>query len=314
MEEFAEYDAGETSTEQTADDEALQDEALTEALKDSTAHQPMADMTRLYLNDIGEARLLNANEEIDYARRARQGDPEGRHQMIVCNLRLVVKIARRYVPRGMSLLDLIQEGNLGLMRAVEKFDPEKGFRFSTYATWWIRQNIERGLMNQTRTIRLPIHVVKELNACLRVSRNYLRDHDHAPSAEQVAARVNKPVEEVQRLLAANERVISIDSPLQPGQEQTILEAVPDDPDTVPMAILQAEEVRQQLDRWLDQLTVRQSEVIARRFGLLDFEGGTLEQVGLDIGLTRERVRQIQLEALQRLRDIARESGFGRDAW
>ena len=128
-------------------------------------------------------------------------------------------------------------------------------------------------MNQTRTIRLPIHVVKELNACLRVSRNYLRDHDHAPSAEQVAARVNKPVEEVQRLLAANERVISIDSPLQPGQEQTILEAVPDDPDTVPMAILQAEEVRQQLDRWLDQLTVRQSEVIARRFGLLGFEGG-----------------------------------------
>jgi RNA polymerase nonessential primary-like sigma factor len=169
-------------------------------------------------------------------------------------------------------------------------------------------------MNQTRTIRLPIHVVKELNACLRVSRNYLRDHDHAPSAEQIAARVNKPVEEVQRLLAANERVISIDSPLQPGQEQTILEAVPDDPDTVPMAILQAEEVRQQLDRWLHQLTARQSEVIARRFGLLGFEGGTLEQVGLDIGLTRERVRQIQLEALKRLREIARESGFGRDAW
>ena len=314
MEEFADYDAAETSLEPGGEYAESAEDADAEELPDSAARQPLADMTRLYLNDIGEAKLLNASEEAEYARRARQGDPEGRQRMIVCNLRLVVRIARRYVQRGMSLLDLIQEGNLGLMRAVEKYDPEKGFRFSTYATWWIRQNIERALMNQTRTIRLPIHVVKELNVCLRVSRNYLRDHDQAPSPEQIASQANKPVQEVQRLLAVNERVISIDSPLQPGQEQTILEAVPDDPDTVPMAILQEEEVRQHLDHWLHKLTARQSEVIARRFGLQGFESGTLEQVGLEIGLTRERVRQIQLEALERLRELARECGFSRESW
>lgn len=314
MEEFADYDADEMSSTSGGEFAESVEDAEAEQLPESAARQPLADMTRLYLNDIGEARLLNASEEAECARRARQGDPEGRQRMIVCNLRLVVKIARRYVQRGMSLLDLIQEGNLGLMRAVEKYDPEKGFRFSTYATWWIRQNIERALMNQTRTIRLPIHVVKELNVCLRVSRHYLRDHDQAPSPEQIASRVGKPVQEVQRLLAVNERVISIDSPLQSGQEQSILEAVPDDPDAVPMAILQEEEVRQHLDLWLLKLTARQSEVIARRFGLLGFEGGTLEQVGMEIGLTRERVRQIQLEALERLRELARECGFGRESW
>jgi len=314
MEELPDYFAGNAVSEEDAELDETQQDVVSEALTGEGSAQHLADVTRLYLNDIGHARLLTASEEIEYARLARQGNPVGRHRMIVSNLRLVVKIARRYVQRGMSLLDLIQEGNLGLMRAVEKFDPEKGFRFSTYATWWIRQNIERAMMNQTRTIRLPIHVVKELNTCLREARDYLRDHDHPPTAEQIAARTGKPLDHVQRLLASNERVISIDMPLQPGQEQSILEAVPDDPESVPTAILQEEEVRVRLDLWLHRLTARQSEVIARRFGLLGFESGTLEEVGRAIGLTRERVRQIQIEALGRLREFARECGFGRESW
>jgi len=314
MEDFASYDAGESACDEETTLDDNQEEGIAEADPLGASKQALADATRLYLNEIGQARLLSASEEIECARLARSGDPDGRQRMIVSNLRLVVKIARRYVQRGMSLLDMIQEGNLGLMRAVEKFDPERGFRFSTYATWWIRQNIERALMNQTRTIRLPIHVVKELNVCLREARNHLREHDQPASAEQIAAQVGKPVEDVHRLLAANERVISIDSLVLAGQEQSILEAVPDDPDTVPMAILQEEEVRQRLDSWMHRLTARQSEVIARRFGLLGYESGTLEEVGQAIGLTRERVRQIQIEALQRLREFACECGFGRESW
>jgi len=313
MEEFADYEAGGQGSESGAQFDDAAEEGVAEELLD-VGSQQLPDVTRLYLNDIGEARLLSAREEVEYARQARAGDASGRRMMIVSNLRLVVKIARRYVHRGMSLLDLVQEGNLGLIRAVEKYDPEKGFRFSTYATWWIRQNVERALMNQTRTIRLPIHIVKELNLCLRFSREFLRHHHQAPSEEQIAAQVQKPLEDVRRLLASNERVISIDSPLQPGQDMSILEAVPDEPESVPSEILQEEEVRERLSSWLHMLNTKQSEVIARRFGLHGFESGTLEEVGREIGLTRERVRQIQLEALAKLREIAKESGFDRESW
>ncbi len=314
MDEIADYDidTGEQEAAHTPLDER-EDEAG-EALLDTVTDPALADSTRLYLNDIGHARLLSAEEEKECARLARQSDAAGRHRLIVSNLRLVVRIARRYAPRNMGLLDLVQEGNLGLMRAVEKFDPERGFRFSTYATWWIRQNIERAMMSQTRTIRLPIHVVKELNACLRESRRVMRQHSQTPSTEQIAQNLGKPVASVRHLLAVNEPVVSIDSPVQFGQEQSILEAVPDDADKAPMAILQAEEVRECVQGWLQALTTRQSEVIARRFGLLGFECGTLEEVGRAVGLTRERVRQIQLEALERLRQMAGESGFSRESW
>lgn len=314
MDEIVDYD---TETDDHLREDASPEtppDAAEDTLAEAAHDLALADGTRLYLNSIGHARLLTAEEEKECARLARRSDDEGRRRLIVSNLRLVVRIARRYAPRGMAMMDLVQEGNMGLMRAVEKFDPERGFRFSTYATWWIRQNIERAMMNQMRTIRLPIHVVKELNACLRESRRVLREHNQSASTEQIAQSLGKPVASVRHLLAVNEPVVSIDSPVQPGQEQSILEAVPDDADKVPMAILQDEEVRERLQGWLHRLTSRQSEVLARRFGLLGFESGTLEEVGKAVGLTRERVRQIQLEALERLRQMAGESGFNRESW
>lgn len=186
------------------------------------------DATQLYLNEIGFSPLLTPEEEVHFARLAQRGDPAGRKRMIESNLRLVVKIARRYVNRGLSLLDLIEEGNLGLIRAVEKFDPERGFRFSTYATWWIRQTIERAIMNQTRTIRLPIHVVKELNVYLRAARELTQKLDHEPSAEEIANLLEKPVEEVKRMLGLNERVTSVDVSLGPDSDKTLLDTLTDD--------------------------------------------------------------------------------------
>lgn len=273
-----------------------------------------ADVTRLYLNEIGAADLLSADDEVYFARLARRGDAAGRKRMIVSNLRLVVRIARRYLNRGLTLLDLIQEGNLGLMRAVEKFDPERGYRFSTYGTWWIRQTIERALMNQTRTIRLPIHIVKELNSYLRISRECLNEGDRQPVPEQIAKALNKPLADVQRILAYNERVISADTALVPGQEQTIVETLQASENNAPSTMLQDHEVHEAVLAWLHMLNTKQCDVIVRRFGFHGHDAGTLEQVGSEIGLTRERVRQIQLEALQRLRELASESGFDATSW
>jgi RNA polymerase nonessential primary-like sigma factor len=267
------------------------------------------DATRLYLNEIGFASLLTAEEEVKYARMAQKGIEEGRRRMIECNLRLVVKIARRYLNRGLPLLDLIEEGNLGLIRAVEKFDPERGFRFSTYATWWIRQTIERGLMNQTRTIRLPIHVVKEINIYLRAARELTQKLDHEPSPEEIAELLDKPVEEVQKMFGLNERISSIDVPMGPDADRPLLDAIPDTENPEPFAFLQDENMRENLDRWMSQLNDKQREVVDRRFGLHGYDTATLEEVGNEIGVTRERVRQIQLEALKRLREILEKDGY-----
>ncbi|WNO10354.1 RNA polymerase sigma factor RpoS [Teredinibacter sp. KSP-S5-2] len=272
-------------------------------------HQKNLDATQLYLNEIGFSPLLSAEEEVYFARKALKGCEASRKRMIESNLRLVVKISRRYVNRGLALLDLIEEGNLGLIRAVEKFDPERGFRFSTYATWWIRQTIERAIMNQTRTIRLPIHVVKELNVYLRASRELSQKLDHEPSPEEIAHLLDKPVEDVERMLALNERVTSMDVPVGPSSEKAIVDTVPDQQVSDPVELLQDSDLSTSLNDWLDELSEKQREVVARRFGLRGHETSTLEEVGREIGLTRERVRQIQVEALRRLRDILEKQGL-----
>ncbi|MCM2319414.1 MAG: RNA polymerase sigma factor RpoS [Pseudomonas sp.] len=271
------------------------------------------DATQLYLNEIGFSPLLSPEEEVHFARMARRGETAGRKRMIESNLRLVVKIARRYVNRGLTLLDLIEEGNLGLIRAVEKFDPERGFRFSTYATWWIRQTIERAIMNQTRTIRLPIHVVKELNVYLRAARELTQKLDHEPTAEEIATLLDKPVAEVKRMLGLNERVSSVDVALGPDSDKTLLDTLTDDHPTDPCELLQDEDLGQSIDQWLSELTEKQREVVIRRFGLRGHESSTLEEVGREIGLTRERVRQIQVEALKRLREILENNGLSSES-
>ena len=284
-----------------------------ERRKTSTRRSSDADTTRLYLKEIEVSALLTAEEEVHYSRLALKGDTKARDKMIECNLRLVVKIARRYMNRGLALLDLIEEGNLGLMRAVEKFDPERGFRFSTYATWWIRQTIERGLMNQTRTIRLPIHVIKELNTYLRAARKLTQELNREATAEDVADALKKPVKDVEKMFRLADRVSSFDIPVGGGDDdRPLLDVIPDDNNADPSSILQDESVIKHLDEWLDELDEKQRDVVVRRFGLRNHARGTLEEVGRELGVTRERVRQIQMEALRKLRRILEHSGFSRE--
>lgn len=271
------------------------------------------DVTQMYLSEIGFSPLLTAEEEVYYARLAQKGDEKARKRMIESNLRLVVKISRRYLNRGLSLLDIIEEGNLGLIRGVEKFDPERGFRFSTYATWWIRQTIERAIMNQTRTIRLPIHVVKELNVYLRAARELTQKLDHEPSPEEIAEMLDRPVEDVQKMLRLNERVSSIDASFGgENNDKSLVDVLADEHQQNPEEERQHGDVLQGIEHWLDELSEKQRDVITRRFGLRGHEASTLENVGLEIGLTRERVRQIQVEALRKLRLIMDKEGLSLD--
>ncbi|NHB88367.1 RNA polymerase sigma factor RpoS [Photorhabdus tasmaniensis] len=276
-------------------------------------NQRVLDATQLYLGEIGFSPLLTAEEEVFFARRALRGDVLARQRMIESNLRLVVKISRRYSNRGLALLDLIEEGNLGLIRAVEKFDPERGFRFSTYATWWIRQTIERAIMNQTRTIRLPIHIVKELNVYLRTARELAHKLDHEPSPEEIAEQLDKSVDDVSRMLRLNERIISVDTPISSDSDKALLDVLSDENETGPEGTTQEDDMKKSIVKWLFELNSKQREVLARRFGLLGYEAETLEDVGKEIGLTRERVRQIQVEGLRRLKDIMQTQGLNIEA-
>jgi RNA polymerase nonessential primary-like sigma factor len=316
-EELVRYDVVLTNDEparyigsnKTADFATSEDEVSWTGSSERELTQDDLDATRMYLGEIGFSPLLTAKEEVYYARLALTGQESARNRMVECNLRLVVKIARRYMNRGLTLLDLIEEGNLGLIHAVEKFDPERGFRFSTYATWWIRQTIERAIMNQTRTIRLPIHIIKEINLYLRTARRLAQTLDHEPSAEEIAQAMNKPVSEVKRMLSLNERVASVDTPIGKDEDRSLLDAIPDDNNADPSQLLQDEDLNEKLDLWLNQLSEKQRIVVERRFGLNGQERTTLEQVGNEIGVTRERVRQIQIDALKRLRKILENEGF-----
>jgi RNA polymerase nonessential primary-like sigma factor len=273
------------------------------------------DVTQLYLNEIGATPLLTPEEELVLARAVRAGDFTSRQKMIEANLRLVVSIAKHYLHRGIPLDDLIEEGNLGLIHALEKFDPERGFRFSTYATWWIRQNIERAIMNQSRTVRLPVHVVKELNAVLMALRKVGADPEQAdaeptPVLEKVAGLLHKPVDEIRRLLLLNERTASLDAPLDIDPDLSIADAIADENAVDPEAMVEDDEIARQIERWVNELPERHRYVVERRYGLNDRDVATLEALAGELGVTRERVRQLQMEALSRLRQRMARDGVG----
>ncbi len=274
----------------------------------------LEDVTQLYLNEIGAKPLLTAEDELATTRLVRAGDFSARQKMIEHNLRLVVNIAKHYLNRGIPLLDLIEEGNLGLIHSLEKFDPERGFRFSTYATWWIRQGIERSIMNQSRTIRLPVHVVKEINVVLRAMRHLESVQTRESSLERVAALLDKPVDDVRRILSLNEHIASLDAPLDIDPGHTMAEFIPDESTGGnPEFLLQFSEQGVLLDDWLSHLTPRQRQVIEQRYGLNGLEVSTLDAIAGELGLTRERVRQIQMEGLDALRKIIKRGGVSRDA-
>lgn len=296
---------------------SLHEDALPEQSPISGEDGFVEDITQLYLHEIGATPLLTAAEEKELARALRAGDFAARQRMIEANLRLVVSIARRYQNRGLALDDLIEEGNLGLMHALEKFDPERGFRFSTYATWWIRQAIERAIMNQARTIRLPVHLLKELNQVLTALRRLddMRDAEevsHESVVADVARLLGRPLDEVRHLLQLNERPASLDAPLEIDPTLSLADTLADRTVEDPVELLARQETEKLIAGWVDQLGEHQRLVIRRRYGIGGQEVATLEELASELGLTRERVRQIQLEALVRLRKRIASQGLAAD--
>lgn len=271
------------------------------------------DSTRLYLNEIGFSPLLTAKEEIRLAKQVQKGNEAARARMIESNLRLVVKIAKRYRNTSLDLLDLIEEGNLGLIKAVEKYNPTLGFRFSTYATWWIRQTIERAIMNQNRTVRLPVYLTKELSKYRRKARELAKTLDHAPTSEELTKAFDMSVSEINRVMDLNNRTVSIDAPVFEDDLGTTFSDIMEDEQNVnPAQALENENIVKLVDSWLQNLDQDQREVVARRFGLRGYDRATLEEISKVIGISREKVRQIQISAMRKLRSILRDQGISRE--
>lgn len=309
--ELSERDSDEQ--EEREDKESVVEPA--DEAKNSLAAELATDTTQFYLNQIGTRALLTAPEELACATLAKKGDFVARQKMIEHNLRLVVSIAKHYINRGVALLDMIEEGNLGLMHAIDKFEPERGFRFSTYATWWIRQSIERAIMNQARTIRLPVHVVRELNQILR-AKYYLeaRLHDGRDAAlEDIASMVGRPMGEVKDILALSEHATSLDMPLDNDPQSSLMDMLPGDAENGPDSHAERLELKVLAREWLSRLPEKQRMVIVRRFGLDNDDPATLETLAEEMGVTRERIRQIQQEALLKLKRSFSSRGVGRDA-
>ena len=274
----------------------------TDALADSFSTD---DPVRMYLKEIGKVPLLSPEEELELATRMSQGDEEARHRITEANLRLVVSIAKRYVGRGMLFLDLIQEGNLGLIKAVEKFDHTKGYKFSTYATWWIRQAITRAIADQARTIRIPVHMVETINKTIRVSRQLLQELGHDPSAEEIARELDMPVEKVRDILKISQEPVSLETPIGEEEDSHLGDFIPDEDASEPSEAASFSLLREQLEEVLDTLAPREKKVLELRFGIVDGRTRTLEEVGKEFNVTRERIRQIEAKALRKLRHPSR---------
>lgn len=285
----------------------MEDIQLTEEDLDISVPEGISidDPVRMYLKEIGKVPLLSAEEEIDLAQRMETGDNEAKRRLAEANLRLVVSIAKRYVGRGMLFLDLIQEGNLGLIKAVEKFDYRKGYKFSTYATWWIRQAITRAIADQARTIRIPVHMVETINKLIRVSRQLLQELGKEPQPEEIAKEMNMPVEKVREIMKISQEPVSLETPIGEEEDSHLGDFIPDDDAPAPSEAAAFTLLKEQLIDVLDTLTPREEKVLRLRFGLDDGRARTLEEVGKEFNVTRERIRQIEAKALRKLRHPSR---------
>ena len=288
-------------------EDEIEDIQLTEEDLDLSVPEGISidDPVRMYLKEIGKVPLLSADEEIELAKRMEKGDVEAKKRLAEANLRLVVSIAKRYVGRGMLFLDLIQEGNLGLIKAVEEFDYRKGYKFSTYATWWIRQAITRAIADQARTIRIPVHMVETINKLIRVSRQLLQELGKEPQPEEIAKEMNMPVEKVREIMKISQEPVSLETPIGEEEDSHLGDFIPDDDAPAPSEAAAFTLLKEQLIDVLDTLTPREEKVLRLRFGLDDGRARTLEEVGKEFNVTRERIRQIEAKALRKLRHPSR---------